>query len=86
MNDFFGVTASGPFFFVSAWALMIFAGIGGSDVGIRPFGYVTSETPPRSRLTLRAAPQQQPAAQVRTLSADEQPVGDETVHAIQPGR
>ena len=42
MIDFFGVTASGPFFFVSAWALMIFAGIVGSDVGIRPFGYVTS--------------------------------------------
>jgi hypothetical protein len=29
-------------FFVSAWLLMIFAGIAGADVGIRPFGYVTS--------------------------------------------
>ena len=29
-------------FFVSAWLLMIFAGITGPDVGIRPFGYVTS--------------------------------------------
>jgi hypothetical protein len=27
---------------VSAWLLMIFAGIVYSDVGIRPFGYVTS--------------------------------------------
>jgi hypothetical protein len=29
-------------FFVSAWLLMVFAGITGADVGIRPFGYVTS--------------------------------------------
>ncbi len=29
-------------FFVSAWLLMIFAGIAGADVGIRPFGYLTS--------------------------------------------
>lgn len=29
-------------FFVSAWLLMLFAGIVGSDVGIHPFGYVTS--------------------------------------------
>ncbi len=42
MNDFFGILAAGPAFFVSAWLLMLFAGITGSDVGIRPFGYVTS--------------------------------------------
>ena len=42
VKDFFGVLAAGPFFFVSSWLLMIFAGIVGSDVGIRPFGYVTS--------------------------------------------
>lgn len=42
MGDYFGVVAAGPFFFVSAWLLMLFAGIVGSDVGIRPFGYVTS--------------------------------------------
>ena len=42
MNDFFRVAAAGPFFFVSSWLLMIFAGITGSDVGIRPFGYLTS--------------------------------------------
>ena len=42
MRDFFGVIAAGPAFFVSAWVLMIFAGITGSEVGIRPFGYVTS--------------------------------------------
>jgi hypothetical protein len=29
-------------FFVSAWLLMIFAGIVATDVGIHPFGYVTS--------------------------------------------
>jgi hypothetical protein len=32
----------GPFCFVSSWLLMIFTGIVGTDVGIRPFGYVTS--------------------------------------------
>lgn len=42
MRDFFGVLAAGPLFFVSSWLLMIFAGIVASDVGIRPFGYVTS--------------------------------------------
>lgn len=42
MNDFFGIVAAGPAFFVSAWLLMIFAGITGTDVGIRPFGYLTS--------------------------------------------
>jgi hypothetical protein len=42
MRDFFGILAAGPFFFVSAWVLMIFAGIVDTDVGIRPFGYITS--------------------------------------------
>ena len=42
MGDFFGILAAGPLFFVSSWLLMIFAGIVASDVGIRPFGYVTS--------------------------------------------
>jgi len=42
VNDFFGIVAAGPAFFVSAWLLMLFAGIVASDVGIRPFGYVTS--------------------------------------------
>jgi hypothetical protein len=42
MGDYFGVLAAGPFFFVSAWLLMLFAGGFASDVGIRPFGYVTS--------------------------------------------
>jgi hypothetical protein len=42
MEAFFKLVAAGPLFFVSAWLLMIFAGITGSDVGIRPFGYVTS--------------------------------------------
>jgi len=42
MESFFKLVAAGPLFFVSAWLLMIFAGITASDVGIRPFGYVTS--------------------------------------------
>lgn len=42
MGDFFGVVAAGPSFFLSAWLLMLFAGIVGDDVGIRPFGYITS--------------------------------------------
>jgi hypothetical protein len=42
MRDFFGIVAAGPFFFVSAWVLMIFAGIVTTGVGIRPFGYITS--------------------------------------------
>jgi len=42
VKDFFGVIAAGPAFFVSAWVLMIFAGITGTEVGIRPFGYITS--------------------------------------------
>ncbi len=42
MGAFFRVIAAGPMFFVSAWLLMLFAGIVAADVGIRPFGYVTS--------------------------------------------
>jgi hypothetical protein len=42
VDDFFRLAAAGPLFFVSAWLMMIFAGIVGTDVGIRPFGYVTS--------------------------------------------
>jgi hypothetical protein len=42
MKSFFGLVAAGPAFFVSAWLLMVFAGIVGVDVGIRPFGYGTS--------------------------------------------
>ena len=42
MTDFFGILAAGPAFFLSAWLLMIFAGITAADVGIHPFGYLTS--------------------------------------------
>lgn len=42
MSDFVKVVAAGPMFFVSAWVLMIFAGIVHKDVGILPFGYVTA--------------------------------------------
>jgi hypothetical protein len=42
MDAFFKLLAAGPMFFVSAWLLMLFAGIVAPDVGIQPFGYVTS--------------------------------------------
>ena len=42
VGDFFKIIAAGPAFFVSAWLLMIFAGITAADAGIRPFGYLTS--------------------------------------------
>ena len=42
MGTFFKLVSAGPFFFVSAWLLMLFAGIVSPDVGIKPFGYVTS--------------------------------------------
>jgi hypothetical protein len=42
MDSFFRLLAAGPAFFVSAWLLMIFAGVVGTDVGVHPFGYVTS--------------------------------------------
>jgi hypothetical protein len=42
MGSFFGLLAAGPAFFLSAWLLMIFAGIVDRDVGIRPFGYGTA--------------------------------------------
>jgi len=42
VDAFFKLIAAGPMFFVSAWLLMLFAGIVGTDVGIRPFGYVTA--------------------------------------------
>jgi hypothetical protein len=42
MSAFFRLLAAGPMFFVSAWLLMIFAGVVGGDVGVAPFGYVTS--------------------------------------------
>ena len=34
--------SAGPMFFVSSWLTMIFVGVVHHDVGIRPFGYVTS--------------------------------------------
>lgn len=42
MRSFFRLTAAGPAFFLSSWILMIFAGIVAADVGVKPFGYVTS--------------------------------------------
>lgn len=42
MDAFFRLIAAGPLFFVSAWILMLFAGVAGTDVGIQPFGYLTA--------------------------------------------
>ena len=42
VDAFFKIIAAGPLLFVSAWLLMIFAGVVDTDVGIRPFGYVTA--------------------------------------------
>jgi len=42
MGNFFSLLGAGPLFFVSSWLLMIFAGMTANDVGIRPFGYLTS--------------------------------------------
>jgi hypothetical protein len=42
MRGLIGILAAGPAFFVSAWVLMLFAGAVDIDVGIRPFGYITS--------------------------------------------
>ena len=41
MDSFFRLIAAGPLFFVTQWILMVFAGMVDTDVGIRPFGYVT---------------------------------------------
>lgn len=42
MRDFFKVMFAGPAFFVSSWVLMLFAGAEAHNVGIHPFGYITS--------------------------------------------
>ena len=42
MDSFFKLIAAGPAFFVSAWLLMLFAGAVSAEVGVRPFGYLTS--------------------------------------------
>ena len=42
MGSVFKLVSAGPAFFLSAWVVMIFAGMVGGDVGIHPFGYVTS--------------------------------------------
>jgi hypothetical protein len=42
VRPFFALTGAGGFFFISAWILMIFAGILHDELGISPFGYGTS--------------------------------------------
>jgi hypothetical protein len=42
MSTYMKLPAAGMFFFVSAWLLMIFAGITSRETGIRPFSYGTA--------------------------------------------
>lgn len=42
MHTYARLPAAGLSFFLSAWLLMVFAGITWEDLGIRPFGYTTS--------------------------------------------
>lgn len=42
MRNFLKLLSAGPAFFLSAWFLMLFAGGLSTNVGVRPFGYVTS--------------------------------------------
>jgi hypothetical protein len=42
VGDFVKVVSAGPLFFVSAWVLMIFAGMTSKDLGIHPLGYGAS--------------------------------------------
>ncbi len=42
MGSFFGLLAAGPAFFLSAWILMLFAGIVSRDVGVHAFGYLSA--------------------------------------------
>jgi hypothetical protein len=42
VSSFLLVTAAPIMFFVSAWVLMIFAGILSGDLGTRPISYTTS--------------------------------------------
>ena len=42
MSSFMKLVTAGPLFFVSAWILMVFAGMGSHDLGIHPFGYLTA--------------------------------------------
>lgn len=42
MRDIPKLLAAGPAFFFSAWVLMLFGGGVSGEIGIRPFGYLTS--------------------------------------------
>ena len=41
-RSYFAIPAAGLFYFFSAWILMMFADMVHEDVGIKPFGYLTS--------------------------------------------
>jgi hypothetical protein len=41
-RSYFAIPAAGAFYFFSAWILMMFTDIVHEDVGIEPFGYLTS--------------------------------------------
>lgn len=42
MQSYFSLPTAAAGFFLSAWLLMIFAGIVSTDVGIKPYGYSIS--------------------------------------------
>ena len=42
MRTFLSLPAAGFLFFVSAWLMMLFAGVVADDVGTKPFGYTTA--------------------------------------------
>jgi len=42
MSTYMKLPGAGLLFFLSAWVLMIFAGMVSRDTGIRPFGYGTA--------------------------------------------
>jgi hypothetical protein len=42
MRTFFALPGAGAGFFLSAWLLMIFAGILSQRIGVKPFGYGTA--------------------------------------------
>ncbi len=42
LTSFVKLMSAGPLFFVSSWVLMLFAHVVAHNVGIHPFGYITS--------------------------------------------
>lgn len=72
MSDYFKILAAGPTFFLSAWLLMLFAGGTSADLGIRPFGYLTSMVVTIG-LWLTLAPAIGAIARIRTKNREPHP-------------